>query len=463
MLYRSISPTTGEVLASFPTVSDDDLQGALRRADLAYQQDWRRSTVSHRREIISRAAALLRERADEFAHLLTIEMGKRAIEARMEVGLSAAILDYYAKNAEGFLAPQPVDGAPGALLISEPVGVILAIEPWNFPYYQVVRVVGPQLMAGNVVMLKHAESVPQCALALERLFQDAGVPAGVYTNLFATHEQIERLIADPAIRGVTVTGSERAGAAVAQSAGRNLKKIVMELGGSDPMIVLEDAPIDWVVAGALSGRMANAGQCCVGTKRVIVVGAERGREILEKLAARMAAIPVGDPADSSVGLGPVVSERALTQLLDQIQRAVVGGARLVTGGRRVDRPGFFLQPTILTDIAPSNPIYREELFGPVMSFYVVEDEMAALELANATSYGLGACVFSADVDRAQSVAARLDSGMVFINQPFKTLPQLPFGGIKNSGFGRELSVLGFTEFLNRKLVTTAPVGAPAFG
>jgi succinate-semialdehyde dehydrogenase / glutarate-semialdehyde dehydrogenase len=380
-----------------------------------------------------------------------------------EVESSASILDYYAKHAQAYLQPRPLAEAPGAAVHIEPIGAIFAIEPWNFPYYQIARVAAPQLMVGNVLLLKHAESVPQSALAFARLFEEAGAPEGVYTNLVISIDQAGRVIDDPRVQGVTLTGSERAGAAVAERAGRNLKKVVLELGGSDPFIVLEDAPLDWAIQSAVAGRMLNAGQCCVGSKRIVVVGKDRGHAFLEGFSEQMAALQTGDPADPATTVAPLSSERALKLLLDQIERAVSQGARIACGGKRVERPGFYLQPTVLTDISPRNSVFAEELFGPVAAFHVVEDEAAAIALANGTPYGLGASVFTADTERGERVAAQIDSGMVFINQPFGTAAELPFGGVKRSGFGRELSQLGFDEFVNKKLIRVAPVGASPFG
>jgi succinate-semialdehyde dehydrogenase/glutarate-semialdehyde dehydrogenase len=318
-------------------------------------------------------------------------------------------------------------------------------------------------MAGNVLIIKHAENVPQCALAFARLFAEAGAPAGVYTNVFASIDQVGRLIEDPRIAGVTVTGSERAGSAVAERAGRSLKKAVMELGGSDPLIVLEDADLQHALAGALFGRMFNTGQGCVSSKRIIVVGQERGETFLRGFSAGLAALQAGDPADPETTLGPLSSEKALDLLLDQIRMAKDGGAEVVLGGERIDRPGYYLQPTILTGINEKNPVSVLEFFGPVASLYVVETEEAAIEVANATPFGLGASVFTSDVDRGRKVARQIESGMVYINQPAWTAPEIPFGGIKNSGFGRELAELGFGEFVNRKLVNAAPAGSPPWG
>jgi succinate-semialdehyde dehydrogenase/glutarate-semialdehyde dehydrogenase len=463
MLYQTTNPATGILVKTFPDISDAELERRLATAQRSFETDWRHRSIAERATIISRAAAILREKSDEYAQYITLEMGKRVGEAQREVGLSANILDYYAKRAESYLKPKPLSEAPGAEVHIEPIGVLLAIEPWNFPYYQIARVAGPQLMVGNVLLLKHAESVPQCALAFARLLEEAGAPAGVYTNLFASIEQVGRLIDDPRVRGVTLTGSERAGAAVAERAGRNLKKVVLELGGSDPLIVLEDAPLDWAIEGAVAGRMFNAGQCCVGTKRIVVVGRERGKAFLEGFKQKMATMKPGDPAEATTTLGPLSSERALNLLLGQIERAKSGGANVVCGGRRIDHSGFYLEPTILTDITEQNPMYVEELFGPVAAFYVVDDEAAAIRLANDTPFGLGGSIFTADIERGQRVASQIESGMVFINQPFGTLPELPFGGVKNSGFGRELSEFGFDEFVNKKLIKVAPVGSPPFG
>lgn len=463
MPYTTTNPATGELLATYDDISDELLETKLAVAQRAFETDWRRRPVSDRARIVSRAAALLREKADEYAGYLTLEMGKRSGEARKEVESSANILDYYAKHANAYLQPRPLAEAPGAAVHIEPIGVLFGIEPWNFPYYQIARVAGPQLMVGNVLLLKHAESVPQSALAFARLFEEAGAPEGVYTNLFISIEQAGRVIDDPRVQGVTLTGSERAGAAVAERAGRNLKKVVLELGGSDPFIVLEDAPLDWAIQSAVAGRMLNSGQCCVGSKRIIVVGKERGAAFLEGFTQRMAALETGDPADPATTVAPLSSERALRLLLEQIDRAASHGARIVCGGKRVARPGFYLQPTVLTDISSQNPVFAEELFGPVAAFHIVEDEAAAIALANGTPYGLGASVFTADTERGEWVAAQIDSGMVFINQPFGTAAELPFGGVKRSGFGRELSLLGFDEFVNKKLIRVAPVGASPFG
>lgn len=463
MTYQTINPVTEELLKTYADISDQDLEATITNAQHTFETDWRYRPVAERARIVSSAAAILRSKREEYAHYLTLEMGKLISEAYAEINLSADILDYYAKKAENYLKPRILSETRNAELHIEPLGVLLGIEPWNFPYYQVARVAGPQLMVGNVLLLKHAENVPQAALAFARLFAEAGAPAGVYTNIFASIEQIGKVIEDPRIRGVTITGSERAGAAVAERAGRNLKKSVLEMGGSDPLIVLEDAPLEATLNSALFGRMFNTGQCCVGSKRIIVIGKKRGKIFLEGLMQRMAALQPGNPEDPATTLGPLSSGKMLNILLNQIELAKSGGGKIVLGGKRISRPGFYLEPTIITNISKNNAIYTQELFGPVVAFYVVENEAEAILLANATSFGLGASVFTNDIARGRKIAAKIDSGMVFINQPVWTAAELPFGGIKNSGFGRELSELGFGEFVNEKLINIAPPGSPPWG
>jgi succinate-semialdehyde dehydrogenase/glutarate-semialdehyde dehydrogenase len=459
MEYQTINPATGKLVETFEFAKDHDIEGIIGTAQAAFESDWRHRSVDDRSRIIAKAASILREKAEEYARIITREMGKRIAEARVEVNLSANILDYYAQRAHEFLAPQQLPNVSGSATVHvHPLGVLLGIEPWNYPYYQIARVAAPQLMVGNVLILKHAENVPQSALAFARLFEEAGAPPGVYTNVFASIEQVGRMIDDPRVRGVTLTGSEKAGASVAERAGRNLKKVVLELGGNDAMIVLEDAPLEWAINTALIGRTLNCGQVCVGSKRIIVVGRQRGEQFLSGFRKAMRALKAGDPGDADTTLGPVSSNRALEHLLDQIQRATDAGAVIECGGHRIEREGFYIQPTILGNINASNPIYREELFGPIASFFVVDNEDEAVRLANDTQYGLGGSILTADIERGEQIAARIESGMVFVNRPFATIPQLPFGGVKNSGFGRELSMAGFEEFVNKKLVTTDPVG-----
>ena len=463
MLYSTINPSTGEDLFTVNTLSDNELDQKLHEAHASWRNDWRSRPVRERAQILGDAASELRSNITEYATYVTLEMGKLIGEAEAEVGLAAAILDYYADRAEAFMSARELTESPGATVVTEPIGVIFGIEPSNFPYYQIARVAGPQLAAGNALMIKHAENVPQCALAFARIMERAGVPAGVYTNLFITHGQAARVIADTRIAAITITGSERAGAAVAEQAGRNLKKVVMELGGSDPLIILEDADIDHAVQGSMFGRMLNTGQCCVGSKRLIVVGEERADAVLSAFSGQMAGLQAGDPMDPATTLGPVSSQRALDRLLGQIDAAKRDGARVIVGGRRIERPGFYLEPTVLAEIDATNAAYTTEFFGPVASFYVVNTEAEAITLANDTPFGLGASVFTADTRRGRRVAAQISSGMVFINQPAWTAAELPFGGVKRSGFGRELSELGFSELVNRKLVNVAAAGSPVWG
>ena len=459
MTYQSVNPYEGQLLKSFDELTDKELETALATADTCFKS-WRHTAFSHRAAVVARAAAIMRSRVDEYARPVTLEMGKRIEEARSEVALSADIIDYYAKNSERFLALQDLKPTSGeAEVESVPFGVLFGVQPWNFPYYQLARFAAPNLMAGNVIMVKHAGSVPQCALAFEKLWLEAGAPAGAYTNLFISYDHVNRVIDDPRIKGVALTGSGDAGQSVAGRAGQNLKKSTMELGGSDAFIVLEDADLEKTVKWAVWGKMNNTGQSCVAAKRFIVVE-KLADSFLEKFKIALAALKPGDPMDKATTLAPLSSEAALVKLLDQVTRAVSSGASVVIGGGRVDRPGAFMQPTILADIQPSNPAFREEFFGPVALFFRVKNEDEAVALANDSDFGLGGSVFTQDVTRGKRVASRVDTGMMFVNQPTWTLPELPFGGIKNSGYGRELSSMGIHEFVNKKLVRVASVDAP---
>ena len=453
MAYQSTNPYTGKVEKTFADISPAQLEEKLQHADDCFKTDWRERSFAARAVILKSAAALMRERAQALAELITREMGKLIAQSLGEVALSAAILDYYADHAEQFLAPEKLTTPKGeALVESSPIGVLFGVEPWNYPYYQIARFAAPNLMAGNVVMVKHASSVPQCALAFEQLLHDAGAPEGAYTNLFISKEQVAQVIEDPRIRAVALTGSEGAGAIVAAQAGKHLKKTTLELGGSDAFIVLEDADLDKAVKHAVSGRMGNAGQACTASKRFIVVDALTHR-FLEKFQTALGQFTPGDPMDKATTLAPLSSSQALENLLKQVDGAVSHGARLVTGGKRIDgQQGSFMQPTILTDISANNPAYKEEFFGPVALFFRVADEDAAVALANDSPFGLGGSVFTQDIERGKRVARKIDTGMVFINSGAVSSPELPFGGIKNSGYGRELSGAGIQEFVNKKLI-----------
>ena len=460
MPYESINPYDGKLLESFKEHTDKELEAAVSTAATCFTM-WRQKSFAERAAVTAKAAALMRASVDEFARPITLEMGKRIDEARGEVMLSADIVDYYANHAERFLAPETLHPGSGeAVIESSPIGVLFGVEPWNFPYYQLARFAAPNIMAGNVVMVKHAECVPQCAIAFEKLWLEAGAPAGVYTNLRISHDQVARVIADPRIKGVALTGGTLAGKIVAAAAGRNMKKSTMELGGNDAFIVLEDADLEKTVAWAVWARMNNTGQCCVAGKRFIVVEA-LADHFLDKFQTALAALKPGDPMDKGTTLGPMSTEEALVNLLDQVNRAVANGATVVMGGKRIDRPGAFMQPTILTNIKSSNPAFKEEFFGPVASFFRVKNEDEAVALANDFEFGLGGSVFTQDVARGKRVASRIDTGMVFVNHPTWTEPDLPFGGIKNSGYGRELSSMGIEEFVNKKLVRVASIDAPA--
>ncbi|MDP2252190.1 MAG: NAD-dependent succinate-semialdehyde dehydrogenase [Hydrogenophaga sp.] len=453
MAYQSTNPYNGQIVKSFDDIDDAELLIKLTAAQACFDQVWRHKGFAERKAVLSRAAALMRERTQEFAQLITLEMGKLIAQSEGEVKLSAAILDYYAEHAESFLAPEKLNTAKGdAVVESSPIGVLFGVEPWNYPYYQIVRFAAPNLMAGNVVMVKHASNVPQCALAFERLLEEAGAPAGAYTNLFITKDQVAKVIDDDRIRAVALTGSEGAGAVVAQRAGKNLKKSTLELGGSDAFIVLEDADLDSAVKHAVSGRMGNSGQACTASKRFIVVDALADR-FLEKFQTALQGFEAGDPMDRKTTLAPLSSAQALKTLLGQVDEAVSHGARIVMGGQRIEgQSGAFMQPTILTDIAEDNPAYLQEFFGPVALFFRVPDEAAAVALANDSPFGLGGSVFTQDVERGKRVARQIDTGMVFINSAAVSMPDLPFGGVKNSGYGRELSGAGIQEFVNKKLI-----------
>ena len=459
MEYQSVNPNDGKVLRKFEPLSNAQLEQSLEAAEASFQT-WKRTSYAERAKIVAKASGLMLEHVDDFAKLATQEMGKRINEARGEVRFSAEILAYYAKNAESFLAPTKLHPKVGeAHMESSPFGVLFCIEPWNFPYYQLARVAGPQLMAGNVLVVKHAGCVPQCAVAFEQLWIKAGAPRGVYTNLLISHEQSERVIDDPRIKGVALTGSVGAGKSVAARAGKNLKKTSMELGGSDAFIVLDDADLEKTVPWAVWGRMYNGGQTCCAAKRFIVLDSIADK-FLEQFKAALSALKPGDPMDEKTTHGPLSTEDALVQLLKQVDNAVAQGAKLVMGGKRINRPGSFMETTILTDIKPGNPAFRDEFFGPVVLFFRVKDEAAAIALANDSDFGLGGSVFTKDLARAKRVASQVDTGMMFINNIDWSDAELPFGGIKYSGYGRELGNMGIQEFVNKKLIRTAHLDAP---
>ncbi|MGB8941371.1 MAG: NAD-dependent succinate-semialdehyde dehydrogenase [Streptomyces sp.] len=460
--FATVSPYTGETLVEFPAIEGEEVDAAVETAGDAFDA-WRERPIADRAALVGRAAALMKERKEELAQLITLEMGKLISEARGEVDLAASILEYYAQHGPDFAAAEPLDVDEGeAYLVSEPLGVLLGVMPWNFPLYQVVRFAGPNLVLGNTVLVKHAGICPQSALALETLFRDAEAPEGVYTNLFVSHEEISRIIDSPVVRGASLTGSEGAGSKVAERAGRNMKPSLLELGGSDVFIVLDGEGLERTIGAAVAGRMANTGQSCVASKRFIVLE-DVYDDFVDGLRRKFEELRPGDPADEATTLGPLSSEQAASDLADQIRETVDQGAELVTGGHRIDRPGAFVEPTILTGVKPGMRAYAEELFGPAAVIYRVADEDEAIALANDSQYGLGGSVFCADVERGRRVAERVETGMVWVNHPTSTQPDLPFGGIKRSGYGRELSKLGMQEFVNRKLVRVLPPDAELSG
>jgi succinate-semialdehyde dehydrogenase/glutarate-semialdehyde dehydrogenase len=450
-MYAVVDPATGETLKEYPTITDDELRDAIARADRAHREWSQAVTVADRASLLRRVGELHSERRKELAEIIVAEMGKPVGQARGEVDFSASIYEFYADNAEALMADEPIEllgGEGSAVIRRSSLGVLLGIMPWNFPYYQVARFAAPNLIIGNTVLLKHAPQCPQSAEAMAQIFTDAGFPDGAYVNIYATNEQIEWVIADPRVRGVSVTGSERAGAAVAEIAGRNLKKVVLEMGGSDPFLVLGTDDLDKTVEDAVAARIDNAGQSCNAAKRMIVID-ELYEPFLEKFTAALTAVKQGDPRERGIECGPLSSELAADRLEDQVRRAAEQGATVVAGGKR---NGNYFEPTVLTDITPENDIYREELFGPVAQVYRVRSEEEAVALANDTPFGLGSYVMTNDPEQAERVADGIDAGMVYVNIVGADAAELPFGGTKRSGFGRELGRLGADEFVNKKLI-----------
>jgi len=451
MSIKSINPFNNQTLDTFEPLTVEETLAAVERADQAFDH-WRQTAVKDRKVIMLKIAKALRARKEEFAKLITLEMGKRISESEAEIEFCAEIAEFYANGAEEFLADQALEikGAD-AYIQYAPIGTLLGVMPWNFPFYQVIRFAAPNIMAGNTVVIKHASNVPQCSIAIAELFNDSDVPKGVFTNLLIPTEFIESIIKDKRIRGVSLTGSGAAGAAVAGHAGSQLKKSVLELGGNDAFIVLDDADMDHVIQMAIKGRMQNTGQSCVASKRFIVIESVAD-EFLSAFKAAMQQMTLGDPLNEATDVAPLSTEEAAVDLANMVQKSIDAGVKVVIGGDRPQREGAFYNPTILTDIKPEHPTYDEELFGPVASVYVVKDEAEAIKLANDSSFGLGGSVYTKDIARARRIAEQIDTGMVFINQPTNSQAELPFGGTKNSGYGRELSHLGILEFVNKKLI-----------
>ena len=449
--YAVVNPATGETVKEYPTIGDDALKEAISRADDAHREWSQSATVKKRADLVRRVGELHEEQRERLAEIIVREMGKPVEQALGELDFCKAIYGFYADNAEELMADEPItllDGEGSALIRRSSFGVLLGIMPWNFPYYQVARFAAPNLVIGNTILLKHAPQCPESAEAIEQIFHQAGVPDGAYVNIYATNEQIKSVIADPRVQGVSLTGSQRAGAAVAELAGRHLKKVVLELGGSDPFILLKTDDLDAAVEAAVAARLDNTGQSCNAGKRFIVVD-DLYEPFLEKFTSALTAAQPGDPRAPETTIGPLSSRTAAERLEDQVDRAVEHGAKLVAGGERTDN---FFSPTVLTDITPDNAAYREEFFGPVAQVYRVASEDEAVRLANDTPFGLGSYVMTNDAEQARRVADRLEAGMVFINAVGAEGAELPFGGAKRSGFGRELGRLGADEFVNKKLI-----------
>ncbi len=451
MSIQSINPFNNEVIRQFEEASDEDIKSVLKLAEEAFRH-WRIAPFSERTRCMNAAAQIMEDDLEHYAHLMTLEMGKTLKEARAEIQKCADCCRYYATHAEEFLKDKPLDVEKGKAYIAyEPIGAVLAIMPWNFPYWQVIRFAAPNLMAGNVGILKHASSVPQVALALEEIFRRADFPDGVFQTLLVGGKKTEKLIDHKVVKAVTLTGSERSGSIVAARAGKRIKKTVLELGGSDPFVVLDDADLDKAAEWAVKSRMINLGQSCIAAKRFIVLDRVYDK-FMEKFKKRMAALKIGDPTDDDVDYGPMAREDLAEGLLEQVQKSIKKGATLVLGGDRPDRPGAFFNPTILADIPKNAPAYKEELFGPVATVFRVMDEEEAITMANDSPYGLGGSVWTKDVKRGQRVARQINSGAVYVNKMMASDPAVPFGGVKLSGYGRELSFVGIHEFVNQKTI-----------
>jgi len=451
MAIASVNPATGEKLKEFTAFDQAEIEKRLKRAEKAFEQH-RYTRFTERADLMMAAAALLLQEKEKFARIITLEMGKLLRDSGAEIEKCARACRFYAENAARFLEDEPAQtDAARSYVRYEPVGPVLAIMPWNFPFWQVFRFVVPALMAGNVGLLKHAANVPQCALAIEEIFCRAGFDDGIFQALLIEAEQVENLIADPRIKAVTLTGSEKAGSAVASTAGREIKKAVLELGGSDAFIAMPSADFEQALATAVKARTINTGQSCIAAKRFFIADQIYDR-FLNEFVERMRALKIGDPLDEATEIGPLATEQILNGVHEQVQKSIVAGAKLLTGGNRIAGPGFFYEPTVLVDVPRKAPAFREEVFGPVASVLRVRDADEAIELANDSTFGLGASAWTNDRAEQELFAVELESGMVFINAMVASDPRLPFGGVKRSGFGRELGAHGIREFTNIKTI-----------
>ena len=449
---ESINPATGERLDEYETHDADDIDTALSKASAAFS-DWSQQSTVHRGTLLETTAGLLDERVEEYAELMTHEMGKPIEQARAEVRKCAWVCNYYAETAEQHLQDEVIESDPDArtLVSYEPLGPILAIMPWNFPFWQAFRFIAPNLAAGNVGLLKHASNVPGCARAIEAVLEDAGTPEGVFQTLLISSSEVDSIIEDDRVAGVTLTGSEGAGRAVGQTAGEQLKPSVLELGGSDPFVVLDDAPIEATAERGAFARLQNTGQSCIAAKRFIIHEAVYD-EFVEAFVDEVEALTLGDPTAEATDIGPMARPDLREDLDDQIDRTLDAGAELLTGGEAVDGEGAYYQPTVLTEVPSDSAAATEETFGPVASITRVSDEREAIAVANATDFGLGASVWTSDLDRGEAFARQFEAGLCFVNELVKSDPRLPFGGVKNSGYGRELSRHGIREFVNTKTI-----------
>ena len=454
MAIASINPATGEKLKEFPAFNDDEIEKRLKRAEQAYAHH-RREPFAKRVQLMIAAAALLEQEKEKWARIMTLEMGKLLGAAIAEVEKCASACRFYAENAERFLEDEPAQtSAARSFVRYQPLGPVLAVMPWNFPFWQVFRFAAPALMAGNVGLLKHAANVPQCALAIEEIFCRAGFDEGVFQTLLIEAKQVEKIIIDPRVKAVTLTGSEKAGSAVASTAGREIKKAVLELGGSDPFIVMPSADFESALSTAVKARTINSGQSCIAGKRFLIAD-QIYDKFLEQFVERMRALKMGDPLDEATEIAPLATENILDGVHDQVQKSIAAGAKLLTGGNRVHGPGFFYEPTVLVDLPRTAPAYSEEVFGPVASVFRVRNAGEAIEIANDSNFGLGASVWTSDSSEQELFASELESGMVFVNAMVASDPHLPFGGVKRSGFGRELGAHGIREFVNIKTIWIA--------
>ncbi len=449
MAIASINPATGKKLKEFLAFTEKEVEERLKRAEEAFAHH-RREPFAKRGQLMLAAASLLEQEKKELAQTITLEMGKLLAGAIGEVEKCVRVCRFYAENAERFLEDEPVQtDAARSFVRYQPLGPVLAIMPWNFPFWQVFRFAAPALMAGNVGLLKHAANVPQCALAIEKIFCRAGFDEGVFQTLLIEAEQVERVIVDPRVKAVTLTGSERAGSAVARAAAREIKKAVLELGGSDPFIVMPSADFKAALTTAIKARTINSGQSCIAAKRFLVAD-KIYDEFLRQFVEGMRALKIGDPLDETTEIGPLATEQILNGVHDQVQKSIAAGAKLLTGGNRIHGPGFFYEPTVLVDVPRESPAYCEEVFGPVASIFRVRDAADAIEIANDSPFGLGASAWTGDPTEKELFASELDAGVVFINGMVASDPRLPFGGVKRSGFGRELGAQGIREFTNIK-------------